>query len=419
MSDRAIVVGAGAIGMASAHYLERAGWQVTVIDRGEVGGGCSYGNACMVLPSHSQPLPRPGVVGQALRWMLRGDSAFYVRKRYDPSLFRWGLRFHRYCNATAATHGFKALLSLSRPSLELFTEIAAEPDINFLFDRRGLLQAYLCERGVAGIPEEVEHLTANGFDARELSVADACELEPALSPRVHGTLYIDGEALVFSYGYVRALARSLHARGATILTGSEVTGIRVTSGRVASVMVDDRSESGVVEISADLLVLAAGAWSPALAESLGMSLPMQPAKGYSCTIDTYDGSPMTPIHVIDSKMIITPLQGRLRFAGTLELTGFDQSIHPVRYRAIVEAAHKVLAHPFELRGEERWCGLRPLLPDGLPVIDRLPGVEGVIVATGHAMLGLTQSPITGHIVARLAGGEQPTVPIEAFRIDRF
>jgi D-amino-acid dehydrogenase len=188
----------------------------------------------------------------------------------------------------------------------------------------------------------------------------------------------------------------------------------VKQGKVAGV---ETSTGAIME--ADIAVLAAGSWSGELARSVGLTIPLQPAKGYSCTIDSYAGSPRIPLLMPESRVIITPLDGRLRFGGTLELAGFDSTVDKRRYRAVVDGARAVLRDPPPMIQEESWTGFRPLTPDGLPIIDRVAGVEGLLLATGHAMLGFTQSPITGKLVAELANQEKPSIPLAPFGLNRF
>lgn len=170
---------------------------------------------------------------------------------------------------------------------------------------------------------------------------------------------------------------------------------------------------------ADLVVLAAGAWTPGFASQLGLRLPIQPATGYSATFASYESAPRIPLMVEERHVIVTPLGDRLRFAGTLELAGFRTSADPIRYRAVVRAGREALPEGVPLVREEAWFGYRPLTADDLPVIGWVPGVEGAIVATGHGTLGFTQSAITGKLVAELASGHQPCVPLAPFRPDRF
>lgn len=415
MTERAIVVGAGAIGIASAYYLVRAGLDVTVVDRGEVARACSYGNACLIVPSHSDPIPGPGVIGQALAWMLRSDSPFYIRPRVDLELLAWSLKFRRYCTKQAAERGYEALVSLSRASLALYEELTSSGEAPFFFDKRGVVEAYLSPSSIDAGKRERDLLEAHGFPARFLSRDEALALEPALSPSIAGGLYIESEAHGYSYGYARALACAVERRGGRILTGRPVETIRRARNKVTGVRLGEPRE----ELDADVVVLAAGSWSRGIARGLGLDIPLQPAKGYSATIDAYDGGPKIPILVKERRVIVTPLDARLRFGGTLELAGFDSRIDPTRYAAVVRAACEVLEEPPPMENEEAWSGLRPVTPDGLPIIDRLDEPEGLILATGHAMLGFTQSPMTGKLVAELANGGEPSIPLSPFRYDRF
>ena len=399
--------------MASAHYLSLAGWQVTLVERDEVGRGCSYANAGLIVPSHSHPLPEPGVISQALRWTTRPDSPVYVKPRLDWALLRWAWQFWRACRPDAAERGASALLALSRASLELFEDLRSHLD--FFYQRKGLLHAYLSDEGVAAAGHERDAMQQAGFRSRLLSQQETLEFEPALSPHVRGGLYIEGDAHGNCFDYVWAMAAGLGARGVRVLTHRAVARILVAQGRVKGILTSSPSE----EIPADLVVLAAGVWAPALAAPLGIRIPLQPAKGYSCTIAVYPGGPTMPVFVPERRVAVTPMGDRIRFGGTLELAGYDQRINARRYRAVVDAGREVLNDALQWNQEEAWCGLRPLTPDGLPIIDRAPALEGLIVATGHAMLGFTQSPITGKLVAELAGGQPPSVPLEPFRLDRF
>ncbi len=413
---RAVVIGAGAIGIASAYFLRRSGWDVTVVERGEVGQGCSYGNSCLIVPSHSEPIPGPGVIGQALRWMLKSDSPFYIRPRMDFELMKWSLRFRRHCNAADAEAGTRALLALSRASLDLFEELTASGEAEFFYQRRGFIEVYLSEQGLEIGRRSAGELRSEGFEATLLSPGEAVEREPALdSGVVRGALEVDGEAHGLSYGYVRSLAATFARRGGRIRAGSSVSEVVIDRGRVEGVALDGGRDA----LPADLVVLAAGSWSKDFARPLGITLPLQPAKGYSCTIDAFEGSPKRPLLIKERKVIVTPLDNRLRFGGTLELTGFDESIDKIRYGAVVRAGSEVLAKKPPMKNEEAWCGFRPVTPDGLPVIDRVSSVDGLLVATGHAMLGFTQSPMTGKLVSQLANGEPAEIPMEPFRLDRF
>ncbi len=417
MTRRAIVIGGGAIGVASAYYLQRSGFAVTIVDRGDVGRACSYGNSCLIVPSHSEPLPGPGVVGQALRFLLSRTSPFYVRPRLDPALAGFFWRFRKHCNREAAERGFEALVGLSRASLELYQELTSAKEADFYFRREGLLEVYLTERGVGIGRHALEMMEKEGFPAKLLSRDDALAFEPALSPSVQGGLFIESEAHGFSFGYVQALARTVERAGGRIAPGQSVSGLLLDGRRVRGVRIGEPPNEEAIE--SDVVVLAAGSWSKRLGEAAGVSIPLQPAKGYSATVDKFEGAPRIPVLIKERRVTVTPLGDRVRFGGTLELTGFDSSIDRARYGAVVKAARETLRSDFPMKNEESWCGFRPLTPDGLPIIDRAKNLDGLIVATGHAMLGFTQSPMTGKLVAEIASGEKPSLPLEPFRLDRF
>lgn len=365
--------------------------------------------------------------------MLRPDSPFYVRPRLDPGLLRWLWKFHRACNPEAAERGFRALLGLSRAGLALFEEMTREADPAFFYRRQGLLHVYLTDAGFREAHHEHLALREAGFRTRLLDRAEALGFEPALNPRIRGGLFIEGEAHGDCYAYVQALVAGLGPRGVRLITGRSVSRVIVEGGRARGVLLEppggaptagsrrigSRGEEVSEEIRADLVVLATGAWMPALAVQLGLGVPIQPAKGYSATIPAHSGAPRVPLLVMERRVVVTPLGDRLRFGGTLEMTGFAAGINPVRYRAVVSAASEVLASPPVMDQAEAWYGFRPVTPDGLPVIGWAPGIEGLIIASGHAMLGFTQAPITGKLVSELADGRALSVSPEPFRLERF
>jgi len=415
VAGEAVVVGGGVIGVAAAHYLHLAGWQVTLVDRGEVGRGCSYANACLIVPSHAVPLPGPGVLAQAVRWLVRPDSPIYVRPHLDAEFLGWSRRFLRACSAPAAQSGTEALQRAAAASVALFDELVTAWRLEFGYRRQGTLNVYVTEAGFARAGHEQERLQRCGLRARVLSREETLAFEPALGPRIAGALFVEGDAHGDSYAYVQALAASLQSRGVRLLTGTAVVRVQVRAGRVEGVVTEGREQ----RVRADLVVLAAGAWTPQLLAPLGLRLPLQPAKGYSCTIPGSGCAPAVPVFVDERRVAITPLRDRLRIGGTLELAGYRPGINPRRYRAVVRAAQEALAKPPEADRGEAWMGYRPLVADGLPVIDRVPGADGLIVAAGHGTLGFTLSPITGRLVADLAEGRPPAVPLEPFRLSRF
>jgi D-amino-acid dehydrogenase len=412
---RAIVVGAGAVGAACAWYLVEEGCEVTLVDRGEVGRGCSYANAGLICPAHSEALPGPGIVAEGLRALLRRDGPFAIRPQAGPSIVPWLLRFWRQTPEAIYRRSTSVLVELSRLSFELHEELVRRGVASFGY-RRGPLLAASRDRGWRHEAEAVvEEVRGLGFGARVLERDDLLGLEPALAPDHLGGYVLEDQGSGDSYRFVRSLVEHARSRGAAVLERTPVRRILVREGRAVGVLAGEPPR----EIAAELVVLAAGAWSPALARGLGLRLPIQPATGYSLTLPAWEGAPRLPIIAGDSRVIVLPLEGRVRFAGTLELAGFRREPDPVRARAVLRAGLGALREPPPVREPEPWFGFRPLVPDDLPLIGWAPGVRGVLVATGHGTLGFTQGPATGKLIAELAAGKPPSLPLEPFRPDRF
>ncbi len=415
VGGRAVIVGGGAIGVACAHFLAEEGFEVTLAERDEVGHGASFANAGLICPGHSEALPGPGVIGEGLRHLMRRDSPFTIRLRPDAALARWLIRFWRASTAEAYRRSTEVLAGLSRLSMELHDDLARSGATSFGFRRAPLLSASRSEGWRSAAEANVEEAEALGFHARVLERDELLELEPALAPDHLGGLEIADQGSGDCYAYVRSLADGLGARGVRVLERTPVRRVLVREGRAVGVLAGDPPE----EIAADLVVLSAGAWTPSIASPLGLHLPIQPATGYSTTVPAWDGAPRLPVVLSDARVIVLPLEGRVRFAGTLELGGFRREADPVRSRTVATAGASAMREPPPDGRAEHWFGFRPLMPDDLPAIGWAPKVKGVLVAAGHGMLGFTQSPATGKLVAELAAGRPTSLPVEPFRPDRF
>ena len=404
----ALVLGAGAIGLSCAYFLRRAGWEVRVVDRGRPGHGATWGTAGLLCPAHSQPLPGPGVVWKALRWMWREDSPFRIRWRADPEFAGWLLAFLRASTRGRSEAGFDQLAALSRLSLRLFGEMLDRRELDFFFERRGGWFVFLTDSGFEKAREEAAWLQQRGFPVEAHSGDAVREREPALNQAVRGGLFLDGDAHGYSLGFAESLAAALDRMGVPIETGLRATALLPDGDATAGARFEDE-DGGSQERTADETVVALGAWSPKLARTAGVRLPIQPAKGYSATVRTFPGAPAIPVTVADRKVIITPFADRVRFAGTLELAGFDPVLNPVRYQAVIAGAREVLRAEIPLHDETAWAGFRPLTPSSLPLIGRPGARRGLLIAAGHGMLGFTQSLGTGKLIAEIAAGAAPSV----------
>ncbi len=411
-----LVVGAGAIGLNTAYYLQKAGADVTVVDRGGFGTGCSFGNAGLLVPSHLVPLAAPGVILQGLKWMLNPESPFYIKLRLDPKLLSWLWAFGRHCTKAHVERCVPVLKELHLVSRDLTAQIAEDEGLDFEYQQQGLLMLF----HDAG-RTECEHLceTANsvGMHARLLNGADAVrELDENIDTIARGGLHIAEDAVIHPAKFVSQLADVLEQRGVRFLRESAVQGMVRHNGAVQDVA------TSTGRIQAKEIVLAAGSWTPQLARQVGVRVPIEPAKGYSITFPKPANAPRLPLLLSEAKVAVTPFRDQLRLAGTLELAGFDLKINQRRVNAIRKAVPRYLTGlevPENDNDSEVWAGLRPCTPDGLPIVGRVPGISNLTLAAGHAMQGISLASATGKLVAEVILGERPFLDLTPLRPERF
>lgn len=408
-----VIVGAGAVGTASALDLARRGVRVTVLDRGRIGGGCSYGNAGWLTPGLATPLPAPGVLTTSLKWLVDPDSPLYIKPSLHPSWFRWMARFALSTGRETFEHGTRALVELSRFSLDAYAALEAERPGSFGFSPTGLLEIAQSAAGLAAVRHDAESMAKRGIAVRPLDPAEVVALEPAVKGATAGGVLYPGAAHCEPLAAVETMAAAAKDAGATFDEGVEVFGFRTAGAGVAAL----RTSRGWLE--ADRVVLATGTWSKGLARQLGLRVPLLGGKGYAITVTAVDPPPRLPIKVFDRRIAITPRAKSVRLAGTLELVDGDESVTERRVEAIVRGARTVLNIADDPGVVEVWRGLRPCSPDGLPLIGFAPGYENLVVAAGHQMCGLHTAPATGRLVGDLLTAAPPSFDPAPFRVDRF
>ena len=409
-----MVIGGGVIGVCAAYYLLQAGRQVTILERDAVCSGSSWGNSGLIVPSHSIPLPVPGVVIRGLKWMLNPESPFYIKPRFDLKLISWLWQFRAASTHQRMRQAVPVLLDLSQASISLYDELIEQEKLECGYERSGLFMLYKTHRGYDEGREEARLLGKHGLHGREMTGTEVHDMEPAVRPDIAGGIYFDGDAHLNPAEFVQALALQVKEKGGAIHEGAEVLGFESSSGRITTV----RTSRG--EYHPEQVVLAAGSWSPGLVSDLRLNLPVQPAKGYSITFQRPQKSLTFPLILGEAKVGINPMGPVLRFAGTLELSGIDLTINSRRVKAIVRSAGDYLIggeEPFS--ADDTWAGLRPSTPDGLPIIGRANGLSNLIVATGHATVGVTLGPITGKLVTQIACNQTPAIDLTALSPERF
>jgi D-amino-acid dehydrogenase len=407
------IIGGGIIGLSSAYYLVKSGHRVTIIDKGNLTDGCSFGNAGMIVPSHFIPLAAPGMISKGIRWMFNSRSPFYVRPRLDFDLLKWGYQFYKHSNEDHVTKSAPALKDLSLLSRSLYSRMQKDLPFDFGYQERGLMMLFRDKT-----TEEEEKETAHaanklGIEARVLTHAEVQEMEPDVRVDVRGGVYFPGDTHLTPQVFIRGLIDFLRKSDVEFVTSAEITDVQFNGRRIENIKTISTT------YSFDQYVLAAGSWSGDLGRKLKLDLPMQAGKGYSFTLDNVERNIRIPSILLEARVAVTPMGNSLRFGGTMEIGGINHSVNKNRVRGIVESIPRYYPEMKVAFPEKIWHGLRPCSPDGLPFIGRTVAVENLVVATGHSMMGMSLGPATGKVVSDVMIGNKPEVDIAMFNPERF
>lgn len=415
-----LVVGGGVIGASVARELQASGRQVTLIEKGQPGRGCSYANAGWLTPCFAMPLPQPGMFWKSIGWLLDANSPLYIQPQLNPTLFRWMLQFLRAMNREQMMKSVSVLTEISTFSLDFYRDLAGRaPAIGF--ENRGLLMISGTDAGLEYANLEMQLMAARGIAGRSLGRDEVLKFEPALKDVVRGGVFFPNEAQADPYATTLAMMAEFQKLGGQSQPDTEAFEFELSSDgdrgqRIRRVT----TTNGVFE--ADLVILATGSWSGEVARKLKISIPMLGGKGYSMSVDMKANKPKHPIMIVERKIAVTPFANSVRLAGTLELVDQDFSISPHRVRAIHNGAQDYLRfdEPQKLDSvRDVWRGLRPCTPDGVPVIGPSTRLSNLFYCTGHQLLGFQSAPGSGRLAADLILKRTPLADPHPFRADRF
>ncbi len=416
MGKDVVIIGGGIIGLCSAYYCALAGHKVTVVERGPADHNCCCrGNGGMIVPSHFVPLAAPGMVTMGLRMMVNSKSPFYIKPRPDWSLADWGMKFIAAATAERVAAASPVLRDLHLASRRLFMELSLDKQLSFGLKRNGLLM--LC-RTHETLHEESEmgaQARKLGIPAETLDADETAKLDESIEMDVAGAVYFPEDCHLDPSRFLSSLTQFLRNAGVSFRWNCNILDCCMSGGQVEVLTTEDG------QIAGEEFVLAGGVHSTVLGKRMGIHLPMQAGKGYSVTVAKPPQLPKICSILTEARVAVTPIGRSLRFGGTMEMSGINFDITPKRIEGITESAAKYFP-AFDAQhfaGLEAWSGLRPCSPDGLPYLGRTSEAGNLIVATGHAMLGLSLGPISGKSVAEMVDGETPPVDSVLLSPDRY
>jgi len=414
--EKIIIIGSGVIGLSSAYYLNKKGFDVTVLTNVSEHDeeGCSFGNAGMIVPSHFTPLACPGAVRQGIKWMLSSKSPFYIRPKADKDLAQWLWKFYRSSNARNVLSSSELLLKWHKESKSLFEEIKTAENLQFEFQKRGLAMWFKTDRCAEEETRMAELAISKGLDAQMLNRSEAFELEPDFKPDVLGGVLYKSDAHLNPNHFMSELKKCLIKNGVQFHFGQQVNDLKVSDNSVEVI-------SDLESFKGQKLIIAAGSWTGTLAKKLGYNIPLQGGKGYNFTADLTGPNINRPAVLCEAKVAVTPLKGKLRLGGTMEISGTDLSVSQVRSNSIITSASDYYSglNSELFKGCKPWAGLRPVSPDGVPMIGQLEGLSNVYVNTGHAMMGLSLGPVSGKLISEMVVGSCGKQELQRLNPNRF
>lgn len=408
-----IIIGGGVIGLSIAYFASCEGASVILVEKNRIPCGSSYGNAGIIAPSHCEPMPTPKIIKEGIRQLFDPAGAFTIRLRPDPAMFRWLLKFYRFCNEKHFFYAIEIYNEMVQESLRLHNDFASLGGYNYEYDQNGLLYLYISSKAFLESQKNALRVKDYGVESRVLSGDEIRNLDPCIGSKVVGAVHYTADGRLYPAYFLEWLAREATNRGARLLTETEVFGFEKNRSRI------DKIYTTRGEFRGDQIVLAAGAWAPLLSKSLKVRLPIEAAKGYSLTFSRLDRSPRLPMILDDCYIAVTPYQKMLRMTGVLELSGLDGGINLKRLKRIQHHTRVYLPESGEMKLKEIWRGFRPCTPDDLPIIGKAIPFNNLWIAGGHGTKGMTLGPVTGRLMGDLLSGRSIGPLSHALRVNRF
>jgi len=415
---KVIVLGSGVVGTTTAWYLARAGHEVEVIDRQPAPAlETSFANAGEVSPGYSSPWAAPGIPWKAVKWMFSAHAPLVIRPKLDAAMWKWMAQMLGNCTASAYATNKARMVRIAEYSRDVLKDLRAETGIAYDDRSRGTLEVFRTQKQIDGIAADLKVLESFGVPYEVLDRAGCIAAEPALArvgEKILGGLRLPGDETGDCFLFTQRLAALSESAGVSFRFGIEIRSLVTAGDRVTGVA----TSAGTFQ--ADAVVVALGSYSPHLLKPLGLSLPVYPVKGYSLTLPIVDAEAAPVSTVMDEahKVAITRLGDRIRVAGMAEICGFDLELRDARRATIAHVVSDLFPAGGDLSKAEFWCGLRPMTPDGTPVIGAA-GRPGLFLNTGHGTLGWTMACGSAKLLADIVSRKAPEISTEGLGIERY
>ncbi len=408
-----IIIGGGIIGLACAHYLIEQNVSVRLIEQEVIGSGASHGNCGLLYFSGVIPLCSPGAVQDEIYKAIFGKSSLFIKPTLDIKLIHWLIKFASHCSTSHLNKASKAKNDILKYSRTLFDRLFLEHDIDCDFEKKGVLFLFKDKKLFEKYESINTFLQTFDFGATALDPDQARKLEPAIHKDIVGAWYNQHEWHLRPEMLVDSWKNLLIKKGLVVEEKCKMTGFGIEQGKVKSI----HTVKG--QYKADTYILATGAWTPDIKRQLNLEIPVQPGKGYSITMEKPDQSCKIPCLLYEKNIVATPWKTGYRLGGTMEFSGFSDTLNKKRLARLISGAKQYLnpgaGHPVI----EEWTGLRPMTYDDLPIIDRSPFQDNLFIATGHGMLGLTLATGTGKSVSDMICKGKSQIDLSPFSLDRF
>lgn len=402
---KVVVLGAGVIGVTSAWYLAKAGHEVTVIDRQPAAAlETSFANAGEISPGYSSPWAAPGIPVKALKWLFMEHAPLIIQPRPDWAKLSWMARMLMNCTASAYAVNKSRMVRLAEYSRDCLMELRAETGISYDERTQGTLQLFRTEKQVAAAAKDIAVLKADGVPFEVLDADQCVAAEPGLAAakgKIAGGLRLPGDETGDCFKFTQSLADMARALGVTFRHGIRIDRLEASMGRITSVHTSEG------RVTADAFVVALGSYSPMLVRAFGIKLPVYPVKGYSITVPIVDEARAPVSTVMDEthKIAITRLGDRIRVGGMAEIAGFDTSLSPKRQATLTHSVEDLFGGAGDQSQAKFWSGLRPMTPDGTPIVGRSP-MQNLFLNTGHGTLGWTMAAGSARVLADTVSGRR-------------